>query len=312
MRILVTGSKGFVGKWLLAELQAAGHEIAHDPSPTHTDVKDAQATARWVTASQPDAVVHLAAEANPRAVDDDISEAFEVAIQGTLNVVDALATLHRRTGARPVLLVTSSSEVYGGPAPDDLPLKETSAVRPRSSYGQTKVAQEAIALGYGVRSGLRVVVARSFNQIGPGQSPPYAVPSFASRIVAARDERRLEVPVGNLDVRRDFTDVRDAVIAYRRLIEVAAAMEPPSEGLIVNVGSGRSVAMREVFGLLAEAASARVNPRVDPALIRAGEPPEIRADVHFLGKLTGWGPRIALEKTLADIVAAMPSATPPS
>jgi GDP-4-dehydro-6-deoxy-D-mannose reductase len=310
VRILVTGSKGFVGKWLLAELQAAGHDIAHDPSPSHTDVRDAEATARWVAASQPDAIVHLAAEANPRAVDDDVSQALGVAVLGTLNIVTALAEYHRGTGTRPVLLVTSSSEVYGTPAPDDLPLKETAPVRPRTLYGQTKVAQEGIALGYGVRSGLRVVVARSFNQVGPGQSPQYAVPSFASRIVAARDERQVEVLVGNLDVRRDLTDVRDAVIAYRRLIEVAATTEAASDGLIVNVGSGRSVAMREVFGLLAAAAGARVEPRIDPALIRSGEPREIRADVQFLGKLTGWGPRIALEKTLADVVAAMPSATP--
>jgi GDP-4-dehydro-6-deoxy-D-mannose reductase len=309
VRILVTGSKGFVGKWLLAELEAAGHEIASDLSPSRTDVTDAEATAKWVALSQPDAIVHLAAEANPRAVDDDVSEALRVAVLGTLNVVTALATHHRRSGARPVLLVASSSEVYGVPAPDDLPLTEATPVRPRTLYGQTKVAQEGIALDYGVRSGLRVVVARSFNQIGPGQSPHYAVPSFASRIIAARDKRQSEVLVGNLDVRRDLTDVRDAVIAYRRLIEVAAATEAGTDGLVVNLGSGRSVTMREVFRQLAEAAEARVEPRVDPALVRAGEPQEIRADIRFLEKLTGWRPRIALETTLADVVAALPSAT---
>jgi GDP-4-dehydro-6-deoxy-D-mannose reductase len=310
VRILVTGSKGFVGKWLLAELQAAGHEITHDPSPSRTDVTDAEATAHWVALSEPDAIVHLAAEANPRAVDDDVSEALRVAVLGTLNVVTALATHGRRTGARPVLVVASSSEVYGVPPPDDLPLKEATPVRPRTLYGLTKVAQEGIALGYGPRSGLRVVVARSFNQVGPGQSPSYAVPSFATRIIAARDKRESEVLVGNLDVRRDLTDVRDAVVAYRRLIEVAATTEAATDGLVVNVGSGRSVTMREVFRQLATAAGARVEPRVDPALVRSGEAQEIRADIQFLERLTGWRPRIALGTTLADVVAAMPTATP--
>jgi GDP-4-dehydro-6-deoxy-D-mannose reductase len=312
VRILVTGANGFVGSWLTAELEAAGHEIVPDPSPSRTDVTDPTAMDRWVAATQPDAAVHLAAVANPRAADDDPRQAVEVAILGTLNIVNSLAAHHRQTGASPVLLVSSSAEVYGIPGPDALPLSEAMPVRPRTLYALTKVAQEGVALGHGSRSGLRVVVVRSFNQIGPGQALAFAVPSFAARIHSARERNEAEVGVGNLDVRRDLTDVRDAVVAYRRLIEEAAATEAGMTPLVVNVGSGRSVAMRDVFERLVALSDADVRPRIDPSLLRAGEPDEIRADIKLLQRLTGWSPRIPLDTTLHDVAASVPAIAPAS
>jgi nucleoside-diphosphate-sugar epimerase len=136
------------------------------------------------------------------------------------------------------------------------------------------------------------------------------VPSFAARIIEARDKQQAKVMVGNLDVLRDLTDVRDAVIAYRRLIEITAK-EPEVDGRVVNVGSGRSVAMGEVFRQLARAAGARVEPVTDSSLLRKGEAPEIRADIDLLESLTGWRPRIELGTTLADVVAATLLATSP-
>jgi GDP-4-dehydro-6-deoxy-D-mannose reductase len=156
---------------------------------------------------------------------------------------------------------------------------------------------------------LRVVVVRSFNLIGPGQPPELAVPSFAARIDAARERQDSEVRVGNLDVRRDLTDVRDAVVAYRRLVEVAVGTDPGAPGVIVNVGSGQSVAMREVFERLVALSGAHVRPRIDPSLVRTGEADEIRADIELLHELTGWQPQIPLETTLKDVAAALPSAT---
>jgi GDP-4-dehydro-6-deoxy-D-mannose reductase len=308
VRVIVTGATGFVGRWLVAELQTAGHEVVGDPAGSRTDVTLGPAVARWVAASAPDAVIHLAAVAAPRDVEADPGRALALAVGGTANVIDALAHGGNRHGSPPILLVSGSSEVYGAPEPGELPFAETAPVRPRTAYALTKLAQESVALAHGVRTGLRVVVTRSFNHTGPGQRETFAVPAFAQRILAAQETGSAKVPVGNLDVCRDLTDVRDVVVAYRRLIEVAAARATPGDGLIVNVGSGRCVAMREVVARLAAIAGVVVEPVIEAALVREGEPVEVRADITRITGLTGWLPTIALDTTLRDVLAAARSA----
>jgi GDP-4-dehydro-6-deoxy-D-mannose reductase len=229
-----------------------------------------------------------------------------VNVGGTVNVVTALGSL----GGRRVLLVAGSSDVYSPPAPDDLPLGETAEIGPRSPYALSKAAQEAIALHHGRTFGVRVVATRSFNHTGPGQRTDFAVPAFATRILAAREARERTIRVGNIDVRRDFTDVRDVVRAYRLLLEAAGRGDTPDDGLTVNVASGTSVAMRDVIGSLSAVAGYHVDPEIDPALVRADDPPDIRGDATRLRTLTGWRPEIPLDATLADIVSDLTPARP--
>jgi GDP-4-dehydro-6-deoxy-D-mannose reductase len=254
---------------------------------------------------QPDAVAHLAAVSHAADVADDPGRALEIAVGGVFSVIAALTAARAAGRPDPVLLVTGSSEVYGVPGPGDLPLVETSVPRPETPYAFTKAAQEGVALAAGPQHGIRVIVTRSFNHTGPGQKPSFVIPAFAHRILAAAASGGREVPVGNLEVRRDLSDVRDVATAYRQLLELGAAGETPREGIIVNVASGRSVELREVFGRLASLAGVAVTPVTDAALIRRRDAPEIRADLSRLQELTGWRPAIDLDTTLSDVLQAI-------
>ncbi|HEY0443059.1 MAG TPA: NAD-dependent epimerase/dehydratase family protein, partial [Candidatus Limnocylindrales bacterium] len=285
MKVLVTGSSGFVGRWLVPELVGAGHDVACDPPGSRIDVTEWPALWAWFETVRPDAVIHLAAVASGHDVEADPGRAMTIAATGTANVAAALARAAGRGSAAPVLLVAGSGEVYGAVTAADLPVSEDQLPRPRTLYGVTKLAQEAVALSVGARAGLRVVVARSFNHTGPGQSPTYAVAAFAERVLAAREAGTRTIAVGRIDVRRDLTDVRDVVVAYRRLLEVAAE-DPVAGAVVVNVGSGASVLLRDVVQRLAQLADFVVDPIVDPLLVRSNESPEVRADVRQLTNLT--------------------------
>ena len=200
----------------------------------------------------------------------DPAQALRTAVAGTQAVFDGVGAARLSCP----ILVSGSSEVYGDPRPGELPIPEEAPLRASRPYGLVKLAQEAVALEAARRREVPVVVTRSFNHIGPGQRPVFAVPAFARRIVAFRDGLAEDVPAGNLDVRRDFTDVRDVVRAYRLLLEGLAGgvLAAP---LVVNVASGQSVAIREIVERLGEAAGVVPRVRVDPALVRAGEPADM-------------------------------------
>jgi GDP-4-dehydro-6-deoxy-D-mannose reductase len=305
--VLVTGSRGFVGRWVGAELQRAGHEWvpeSHLPDG-RLEVTDRAAVIARLKVARPDAVIHLAAVSSAAAAASDPARALTIAVDGTRAVIDGLMEAHTGNGDPPILLVAGSGEIYGAPAADDLPLTELSPLRPGTAYAQAKAAQEDTALRAGSAVGLRVIAVRAFNHTGPGQSPTFAVPAFAARIVAARASGASSIVVGDIDVWRDLTDVRDVADAYRRLIELAAAGGVGTEGLVVNVASGRSVLLRDVVAQLADLAAVAIEPVADPALLRSGQPREIRGDPARLKGLTGWRPTIALETTLRDVLAAM-------
>lgn len=298
MRVLVTGASGFVGHWLSKALTDAGHDVIALGS--EVDVTDAAAVDEALGASAPDAVAHLAAVAfSPDATADPYG-AFSVAVGGTINVLEAV----RHAARPPVVLVTGSSEVYGAPGPDDLPFRESSALRPQGPYSLSKAAQESVALAYAARYGLSVVVTRSFNHAGPGQRPVFVVPALAQRVRALASGEAEDIPVGNLDVRRDLFDVRDVADAYRRILEAQAGTVVEAGGLILNVCSGRSVAIRDVLEGLCRLAGLEPVIRVDPGLVRKLDPPEIRGDPSAIKALIGWEATTPLEKTLADVWAA--------
>ncbi|MDQ3871370.1 MAG: GDP-mannose 4,6-dehydratase, partial [Chloroflexota bacterium] len=223
--------------------------------------------------------------------------ALQVNIGGTVNLLETV----RRRPTPPVVLVTGSSEVYGAPDPADLPLSEASPLAPRTPYALSKAGQEGVSLAYAARYRLRLVATRSFNHSGPGQRPVFVVPALAARILAVREGREAVIRVGNVDVRRDFTDVRDVAQAYRLLLEAAYEGRIERGGGVFNVASGRATAVREIIDRLCALAGIHAWTSTDPELVRPDDPAEIRGDAAALRSLTGWSPAHDMTQTLADV-----------
>lgn len=299
MRILVTGATGFVGRWLIEELRLAGHDAVGTPGVEDLDVTDTDALVRFVRGVRPDAIAHLAGMAYAGDATRDPLRALEVNEGGTRAVLQASAV----SGCVPVL-ATGSAEVYGDPNPSDLPLREEAEVRTDKPYGLSKLAQERTAITEGERANVPVVVTRSFNHIGPGQRPEFVAPALARRVLAAKDAGDPRVVVGNIGVRRDFSDVRDVARAYRLLIE-GLANRSVAGGSIVNVASGTAVSIADLLVTLGEVVGIRPEPVVDPSLVRAGDPPLIVGDATRLRTMTGWRPMIPLRDTLLDLVRSI-------
>ena len=292
MRALITGGKGFVGQWLSAHLKDRGDDVAI--IDLETDVADGAAVRRVMSDVRPDAVYHLAAMTHVGDSWEHPSQVLRVNVLGTAEILAAA----RAIPELPRVLVVSSAEVYGVVGTDQLPLDEHTATLPASPYAASKLAAEAVALQAWRGYGQPVMVVRPFNHIGPGQSPNFFVPALAKRIVEARRAGAGSLPVGTLTTRRDFTDVRDVVVAYRRLME---AGEP---GGVYNVCSGRDVAMAEVAHDLLRLAGADLELVTDPALVRPVDVPRLRGDATLLRETTGWLPVIPLATTLADVLAS--------
>lgn len=299
MRVLVTGATGFVGRWLTEELLANGHHVIAAPGSRELDITNGAAASRLVRAAEPDAIAHLAGMAFAGDALRDPARALEVNAGGTRAVVAAAAAV----GGLPVL-VSGSSDVYGAPDQADLPLRESAPLRADRPYGLSKLAQERAALEEGHRLDVPVVVTRSFNHTGPGQRSDFVAPALATRILRAKAEGSHEVVVGALDTWRDIGDVRDVARAYRLLLEGLASSLLPG-GSIVNVATGVPVSIRRVFENICEVAGVQVTPRVDPDLLREGDPPLIVGNAEHLHRLTGWSPRIPLDETLRDLVESL-------
>jgi GDP-4-dehydro-6-deoxy-D-mannose reductase len=291
MRALITGGKGFVGQWLAAHLKDHGDEVA--VIDLETDVADGTAVRRVLHDVAPDAIYHLAAMTHVGESWEDPSQVLRVNVLGTAEVLAAART---RPQAR--VLVVSSAEVYGVVGPEQLPLGESTPTAPASPYAASKLAAEAVALQAWRGYRQPVIVVRPFNHIGPGQSPNFFVPALAKRIVEARRSGAGSLRVGTLTTRRDFTDVRDVVVAYRLLIERGAP------GEVYNVCSGRDVAMSEVAAQLLALAGADLTLETDPELVRPVDVPVLRGDAGRLRAATGWQPSIPLATTLADVLAS--------
>jgi len=257
-----------------------------------TDLRDAAATGAAIRDAAPDVVFHLAALAHVGRSWGD--PAATLAENGTinLNLLEAV-----RTGAPEAMVVAvSSGEVYGPPAA--LPVDERALLRPQNPYAVSKAAGDLLGGFYADAHGLRVARPRAFNHAGPGQPPIYALASFARQVAAGMESGAAAVRVvtGNPDARRDYTDVRDVVSAYRLIAETGMTGA-------MNVCSGRTASARELLEALGRATGAAVDHVVDPALVRAHEVMEIRGSAVRLHDATGWAPELPLERTLADTVA---------
>jgi GDP-4-dehydro-6-deoxy-D-mannose reductase len=292
MRALITGGKGFVGQWLAAHLKDRGDEVA--VIDIETDVADGAAVGRVMADVVPDAVYHLAAMTHVGESWEHPGQVLRVNVLGTAEILAAARSIE----SGPRVLVVSSAEVYGVVTPAQLPLGEDTPTQPASPYAASKLAAEAVALQAWRGYGQPVIVVRPFNHIGPGQSPNFFVPALAKRIVDARRSGARSLPVGTLTTRRDFTDVRDVVAAYRLLVQRG---EP---GEVYNVCSGRDVAMSEVAAQLMELAGADLTLETDAALVRPVDVPVLRGSAERLRSVTGWEPHIPLATTLADVLTS--------
>ncbi len=212
MRALVTGAGGFVGRHLVAHLVGCGDEVIEtDRATGGPDVIDAAAMAALVADAGPEVVFHLAGQADVAASWRDPVATLRANAEGTLAVLSACAG----AGVGRVVVVTSA-EVYGKVDAAAMPLGEDRPLDPVSPYAASKAAAEMVCVAW-ANQGLGVVRARAFNHLGPGQSEAFVAPAIAARLVRARRDGLDHISVGNLEARRDFTDVRDVVRAYRSL-----------------------------------------------------------------------------------------------
>lgn len=310
MRALVTGCTGFVGGHLVEHLSEAGDAVVglsrsgRWPAGSEGLSRRARLEACDLVAAPegevvdlvrrkaPEAIYHLAAQANPRASEDDPRGTWLQNLVGTLSLLEAV----RASGLAPRVVLVGSGVSYGDPAPEHLPVSESCPPRPNNPYAASKAAADLLGVQHFLAHGTATVMARPFNHAGPRQSDRYAVSSFARQVAEVEAGRRARIEVGNLEVVRDYTDVRDIARAYRRL----ATDGRPGE--IYNVGTGRDVSLGAMLGMLAGLARVPVEVRVDPARLRPVDQPRLLADAAKLRAATGWEPTYSIERTLADML----------
>lgn len=293
-RALITGAGGFVGKYVLDSIAAGTFpaDVAV-PFPPGLDIRNAEAVRAFVLDAAPAMVVHLAAQSFvPRSITHP-EETYLINVMGTLNLLEALSV----SGFRGRFLYVSSGDVYGRVKESALPVTAATPAAPMNPYAASKLAAEELCLQWGRRTGRDVLIARPFNHIGPGQSERFVVPSLAAQLMAIRLGARPPVlDVGDIDSSRDFTDVRDVVEAYARILERGVS------GKRYIVASGRERRIRELLEDMARLAGVKVEVRQDPTRFRPSEQRRMVADATDARRDTGWAPNIELEKTLKDIM----------
>lgn len=266
--------------------QVTGVDRADGP-----DLLDAVGLTDLLSDVQPEVVYHLGGFSDVGGSWAEPLTTFRANADGTMNVLQACITSKVRR-----VLVISSADVYGRVRLSELPLTEDSPLRPVSPYAASKVAADYLALQAWLGYGLETVRVRAFNHLGPGQTSRFVAPALAERIALNELEGREVVPVGNLTPRRDFTDVRDVVRAYRLL---ATEADP---GEAYNVCTGVDIAVSELAARLVAMANREMRLEEDSELQRSVDVPVLRGSFNRLHKATGWEPRISIDQTLADIL----------
>jgi GDP-4-dehydro-6-deoxy-D-mannose reductase len=303
--VLVTGVSGFVGPHLARALVASGARVVglgFEPEPPAgvplegwhvADLREPAAVARAVALAHPDAVVHLAGQSSAARSFEDPAATFEANVTGTRNLLEAV-----RAGAPAArVLVVGSSEVYG-PQPEGSRVGEETPFAPVSPYASSKAEADRLAEASAQgEHGLDVVRVRAFSHTGPGQSAVFVVPAFAQQIAAIEAGRAEPVlRVGNLEVMRDISDVRDVVRAY------VALLARGTRGAAYNVCRGEGVKLTEVVRRLVALARVTIRVEVDPARLRPADIPWLVGDPSRIARDAGWRCEIPLERTLGDVL----------
>ena len=294
-KALITGSRGFVGPYLRRELEAAGCavvglDVRGGEGTIAADLLDAGRLRALVEQERPDAIFHLAGQANVARSWEIPQKTVELNVIGAVNLLEAVRAA--APGCR--VLLVGSSDQYGNLGEAGRRVDETLAVRPQTPYAVSKCAQEEMARVYGRAYGLDICMTRSFNHAGPGQARGFLISDFASGIAAVERGEADCLRVGNLEARRDFTHVRDIVRAYRLIAERGRA------GEVYNVGSGAAHSAREILDRLRAMARCRIPVEQDPARLRPSDTPVVCCDHAKLTRDTGWEPRETLETVLRE------------
>ena len=309
-RVLVTGVTGFAGShlvdymaergdaeiWGIQRWRSRTENIEHlrgSMKLVECDLRDAESTRDTIEQIKPDWIFHLAAQSFVPTSWKAPTESLTTNVLGQLHLFEAC----RRLGLKPRIQVACSSEEYGMVHEDELPIKETNPLRPLSPYAVSKVAQDMLAYQYFMSYKTDVVRTRGFNHEGPRRGPVFVASDFAKQV--ADIERGLKAPVihvGNLEARRDFTDVRDMVRAYW------LALEKCQGGEIYNICSGKAWRIKDVLDLLLGMTKVRIEVREDPARLRPSDVPVLLGDHSKFTDRTGWKPSIPFEQTLKDML----------
>lgn len=308
-KVLITGVTGFAGSHLAEylepqkEYQLFGtyltdaslinvEKVKKRIQLTKIDLNDAKAVTRLIATIRPDFIFHLAALPSPLESFKNPSLFITNNITVQINLLEAIR-LRKDIHSR--ILIVSSADVYGQVSAKDIPINEETRFMPTSPYAVSKIAQDYLGLQYVISYKLPIVRVRPFNHIGPRQSPCFVVAAFAKK-VAEIEKGLLEpiLPVGNLDALRDFTDVRDMVVAY-----VLAVMKG-KEGEVYNIGSAKSYKIADILDKLLSLSSVSIRVKKDQSLFRPSDSPERRCDYSKFAMLTSWHPKIPIETTLQD------------
>lgn len=303
MRALVIGAAGFVGNYLVKHLLERGDDVYAGtlkepvsllPSTTFAvDITDATSVGELIQRARPDVVYHLAGISFVPEAEADFDKTLKVNVGGTANVLRQAHLFSKKTS----VLFVSSAEVYGQIASADLPIRETTLLRPANNYSLSKRMAELVAERFERHGMLRCTIARPFNHIGPGQDSRFVASNFAFQLARiAHGKAPATLHVGNLEARRDFSDVRDIVRAYRLLAEHGA-------GGIFNLGSGAPRSIQSLLETLIRVSGLSVTIEQDPARMRGPEVPELYGSYEKAQSAVGWTPQIAFEQSLADIYA---------
>lgn len=310
-KVLVTGVSGFAGTHLAEYLSLSGNfhisgtyldeqslgnlsKLQDKTRLFKVDLIDKAKTSGIIKSIKPDIVYHLAALTSPAQSFKDPSVTIANNVTAQVNILEALKD-EKLLNTK--ILIVSSADVYGMVAPEDLPIDEETPLNPVSPYAVSKIAQDFLGLQYFLAHKLQVVRVRPFNHIGPMQAPSFVVSTFAKKIAEiekGKGEFGNVLKVGNLEAKRDFSDVRDVVIAYSLLIEKGVP------GDVYNVGSGMSFKISDILGKLISFSTADIKVEIDPLLLRPIDEPNLVCDNEKIKKTTGWEPKIPIDKSLKD------------
>ena len=295
MRALITGSQGFVGKYLRRELEENGYEVLGidlqaGPDTILADLLAPEQMKEVVSQTKPNAVFHLAGQADVARSWKIPQRTMEINVLAAVNLMEAV----RAFDPSMRMVLVGSSDQYGNLGEEGRLVSETLETHPQTPYAVSKKAQEEMARVYVRAYGMNICMTRSFNHGGAGQRLGFLIPDFASGIVKVERGEAKSLKVGSLTSRRDFTHVRDVVRAYRMIAEKG------KPGEVYNVGSGVTYSAQKILDKLCEMAVCPIPVEQDPTRMRPSDTPVICCDHTKLTADTGWEPQIPLEDILSD------------
>lgn len=308
-KVLITGASGFAGSYLVSFLVKKNNDkifgtyfsedslsiLGEDKDKIEAlqvDLREEKDVSSLIENIKPDIVYHLAAFTSPA---QSFISPKETVVNNISSQINLLEAIKKNNLQNTKILIISSAEVYGNVKKEDLPIDEDTKLNPTNPYAVSKLTQDFLGRQYFLSQGLKILIARPFNHIGPKQSEAFVVSAFAKKIAEIEKGKREPVlPVGNLDSKRDFTDVRDIVKAYELIVEKGA------EGEAYNIGRGLSYKISRILDLLLSYSKVKIKIETDKTLLRPNDNLDLVCNASKLKKLTGWKPEIEIEKTLED------------